>query len=67
MAERCSAIAKGTYLARTPRATMSEAVLDAVCRRPPPSLSPHDTIQIYSNFRRILPASNNLLLPNAYR
>ena len=30
------------------------------CRRPPPSLSPHDAIQIYSKFRTIL-----LILPHS--
>jgi hypothetical protein len=36
------------------------------CRRPPPSLSPHESIQIYSKFRTISPTFYKLLLPNAY-
>jgi hypothetical protein len=38
----------------------------AVRRRPPPSLSPHDPIQIYSKFRAVSPTFYNLSLPHAY-
>jgi hypothetical protein len=33
---------------------------------PPPSLSPHDTIQIYSKFRTISPTFKHIWQPNAY-
>jgi hypothetical protein len=38
-----------------------EAETQGVCRRPPPSLSPHDSIQIYSEFRTISSSFYNLL------
>jgi hypothetical protein len=38
-----------------------------VCGRPPPSLSAHDSIQVYTKFRTISPTCYNLFLPHRSR